>query len=265
MSTGQADEPKASGVLLEAIRAETAKIRVEIPGRIIEYTHDEQRAKVQPVIQSRYRDGDDVEPYMPEPIENCPVQFPQGKDGETSITWPLDPGDWVTLEFCSRSLDEWLTSGGTNVEPADTRRHDISDVIVDPSGPRPFSDTLPDKAIDTAALVFRSVKKIVADADGDIELDTPNRILEKAAEIHLGSENPGDWLALASLVKQELKDLKNAIDNFVSTYNGHQHQQVMPMIPTSPGPTPGTASSSGHSASKPQAVDDVKSSKVKSE
>ncbi|MFB6373823.1 MAG: Gp138 family membrane-puncturing spike protein [Bradymonadaceae bacterium] len=267
MSSERSDDPDWSDVIDDAVKAGTAQVRTQIPGRVLAYDNSEQRARVQPVIRSSRKDPDSGErtTYLPKPISNCPVKYPHGKDGDISITWPLQKGDKVTLLFCSRSIDEWLSGGGTDVEPSDTRRHDLSDVLVDPTGPRPFNDTLDTKAVDEAALVFRSLEKILMRADQNIEMDTAQKIIEKASEIHLGSQNPGDWVALASLVKQELEDLKSTIDNFVSTYNSHQHTQPQPMMPGAAAPTPGTANSTGYGASKHGTVDDVKSSKVKSE
>ena len=78
-------------------------------------------------------------------MPNCPVLFPQG--GGYSITFPLESGDPVKLSVAARSLDEWLTDGGTDVEPADPRRFDLEDAIVEP-GIRSFAQALADDRLD---------------------------------------------------------------------------------------------------------------------
>lgn len=149
------------------------------------------------------------------------------------MTWPLQRGDWVTLEFASRSLDAWLSGGGDDVEPKDPRRHDLSDVMVDPTGPAPFSDALPVEAVDDTAPVVR----------GD--------------EVHLGKSEPSDWVALASLVFDEIKKVRDKLDTFISNYNVHTHTGV-----TTGG---GTSGSPSTPESSPSSVDEVKSDTVKSE
>lgn len=73
--------------------------------------------------------------------------------------------------------------------------------------------------------------------------------------------SPSDYMALASLVKQEISSLKDSVSSFVSTFNSHTHivnTQGPPLKHT------GTAQSPTSTATSPSAVKDVKSSFVKS-
>jgi hypothetical protein len=76
-------------------------------------------------------------------------------------------------------------------------------------------------------------------------------------------ENPSDWMALASLVKDELKALKETLDALVEAFNGHTHN-----VTTSGGPTSqaGTATSilPFSQAQKHRDIQNVKSAFVKS-
>ena len=83
-------------------------------------------AAVQPEFQIRLPNGEYVKlPQLPD----CPVIFPGG--GGWSITWDLVPGDHVALLVADRELGRWRTFG-TDVEPGDTRRHNLGDAIVMP-------------------------------------------------------------------------------------------------------------------------------------
>lgn len=221
--------------------AATSGTRTCLPGEVTEYEHSEQKASVQPAVDFQYIDPETEEIVFETPpvVPNCPVAFPSAAG--FSFTFPLSPGDPVVLVFSERSTDEWLSQGGTGHEPADSRRFDLSDAIVVPGG-RPFGDAVQEVA-DNAA------------------------VLASDKEIHFGKADPSDWIALASKVKDTVNALISDVKSFVSTYNSHQHQQVMPLIPASPGPTPGTASASGFKATKPSdtSESDYKSSKVKSE
>lgn len=218
-----------------------SSLRTCLPGEVTEYNHDEQKASVQPAVDFRYLDPETEEMVFETPpvVPNCPVAFPSAAG--FSFTFPLKPGDSVILVFSERSMDEWLSQGGTGHQPADSRRYDLSDAIVIPGG-RSFGDAVQEVAKNAA-------------------------VIEAADQIHLGKANPTDWLALTSKVKATINNLISEINSFVSTYNGHQHQQVMPLIPGPAGPTPGTAEGSGHKASKATSTtdSDYKSAKVKSE
>jgi hypothetical protein len=71
--------------------------------------------------------------------------------------------------------------------------------------------------------------------------------------------NPTDWMALASLVKAEIKAVRDTLDGLVTVFNAHTH-------PYLPGPGPATAPSltTLTPGSPPAAVNDVKSVFVKS-
>lgn len=231
--TNRQDNPDIPDVIGEVIRAETARIRTVIPGKVVAYDHAEQRADVRPKIRSSYRDPDtdERETYLPQIIRNCPVSFPQG--GGFSLTFPLAEGDPVELHFASRSLDEWLAGGGDDVTPEDVRRHDLTDAIVHP-GIRSFANALGSDRIDEGALVIFG------------------------HEIHLGSAGLGSskLVALASKVESELSSLRTQIQN-------HTHNVV---VNGSAAPTgSGDATLATTPAPTITPVGDVSADKVKAE
>jgi len=238
----KSDEPQLVDSLREALRAETAKIRTCIPGRVVSYDHSEQRADVRPVVRSARKDPDTDErvTYLPDVIPNCPVSFPQG--GGFSLTWPLQKGDRVELRFASRSLDEWLTGGGDDVEPKDPRRFDVTDAIVDP-GISSFAEALANDRLDDAAMVLFGEK------------------------IYLGDANPAQFVALAGKVEDEIQKIRDKLDALVSAYNGHTHTSTATFMPqsTNNGGQTVVTNQATNQATGPGTVGSVASDKVKAD
>ena len=183
-------------------------MHTQVPGRVLEYDHDTQKAKVQLIIEHAFDDDGEVGYYKPPPLVNVPVEF-------GILSWPLEEGQPGIVSFAERSIDEYEATGNANVKPRDLRRFDLSDATFRPRFLRGEADT----------------------ADGAAVLSFD--------EIHLGSSNPSDALALAALVKQELDKIWDAI-------NGHTHGGVE----TGVGSTLPAISGS---------ADDVNSEKIKAE
>lgn len=116
--------------LFEALERTMGRVQAELhvclPGRVERYDASQQRADVVPLLRDRYADGQVTEAQV---ISNVPVVFPRAGGGY--LTMPVQRGDGVMLHFADRSLDEWLSSGGT-VTPTDPRAHDLSDCIAVP-------------------------------------------------------------------------------------------------------------------------------------
>lgn len=88
----------------------------------------QQKINVRPLLNDLGEDGKIEKPPV---IENVFVQFPSGGGGV--LTFPIVKGDIVWLKFSSRSMDEWLNTGGTdNVTPLDKRVINYNDAVVDP-------------------------------------------------------------------------------------------------------------------------------------
>ncbi len=180
--------PAMADVLQEAIRAGLARVHTSMPGVIVEYDETAQRAAVQPVLRGRYRDAagivlDEKLPVIP----SVPVAWPAGNG--YSLTWPLVPGDFVTLVFAERSTDEWRATGEDDVTPADLRRFSLSDAVAYPGG-LPFSHPIPSTGYDSGSMVVQGT------------------------EIRLGSSTAVDFVALSSLVSAQLQALATAFNTW---------------------------------------------------
>ena len=87
--------------LLETMDGKIAGIHTAAPGKIINYSGG--LASVQPSIKYKVEDGRVLDAPV---IVNVPVYFPTG--GNSSITYPIKPGDDCCIVFAERSIDDWL-------------------------------------------------------------------------------------------------------------------------------------------------------------
>ena len=111
---------------------------VSMPGKVLSYDSSEQRATVQPIVRVGVVGEDDerTSEKLP-PIEGVPVIFPGA--GSIKIIWPINAGDIVNLVFSECSIDKWLNSGASDLDPDDDRRNDLSDAVAIP-GLLPFKN-----------------------------------------------------------------------------------------------------------------------------
>lgn len=186
--------PTLEEVIREAITNRLLDVHVALPGRINTYYLSEQAADVQPLLKRSFVtvDGDEIEESLPV-IPKVPVVFPRSND--FFITFPLKPGDLVTLVFIERSIDTWTAKEGEEVDPVDTRMHSLSDAVAYP-GLYPFS-----KAVKDA----HATNMVIGQDSG------PQIHIKPSDEIHLGSENAADFVALAAKIATELTKINTAI------------------------------------------------------
>lgn len=119
--------PDLITVINDAIRYQLGEVNTAIPARILKYDPTKQEAEVQPLIKKRYKNGNVVDRAV---ITGVPVVFPAAGGG--IISFPITVGDTVLLIFSQRSIDRWVRGNGGPIDPADNRKHDISDAIAIP-------------------------------------------------------------------------------------------------------------------------------------
>jgi hypothetical protein len=103
----------------------TGNLHTFLPGIIQSFDPLERTCSVQPSLKRLY--SGDEEPTNLPIQEDVPVQFP-GSNG-FYLEFRLSKGDEVACAISERSLEAWLELGGV-VDPADSRRFDLSDMIV---------------------------------------------------------------------------------------------------------------------------------------
>lgn len=134
MSEAQIEDPNPELVrlILDAIEDRLLDLHTGLPAKVLVFDPATNSVDVQPLLLRARRDEDGVLTTFPLPvISRVPIEYPCG--GGWSITWPLSVGDTVDLAFCERSLDRWKEAPpGDLVDPASTRKHDLSDAIAKP-------------------------------------------------------------------------------------------------------------------------------------
>lgn len=74
-----------------------------------------------------------TQPIQISKLTDVPIVFPAA--GGFIITFPIQVGDEVLLNFASRCIDSWWQNGGLANVPMEDRMHDLSDAFAIP-GPR---------------------------------------------------------------------------------------------------------------------------------
>ncbi len=101
-----------------------------LPGRVQSFDSTKQAADIEPLIHDTWEGEDGTNQTGPLPvIPSVPVCFPGS--GGWRVTFPVSKGDTGLLIFCARSIDRWLSEGGS-VDPQDDRTHDLSDAVFIP-------------------------------------------------------------------------------------------------------------------------------------
>lgn len=101
-----------------------------LPGRVQSFDATKQSADIEPLVHDTWEGEDGSSQTGPLPvIPSVPVSFPGS--GGWRVTFPVAKGDTGLLIFCSRSIDRWLSEGGS-VDPRDERTHDLSDAVFVP-------------------------------------------------------------------------------------------------------------------------------------
>lgn len=137
--------PSLSKTILDAIEGRLLGLHTMLPGKVVKVDVAKGKCDVQPLIMRLRADGTSV----PLPIiANCPIGFYRA--GTAAVYLPLAVGHNVEIRFCERSLDTWLTKGGT-VDPEDARKHNLSDAVVYPGL---YDFTQPPADADPADLVI---------------------------------------------------------------------------------------------------------------
>lgn len=139
-------------------------VHTQMPGQVVSYDYKSQKADIQPLIKKRYSDGT-VESF---PIlTNVPIILNRTKN--SGITFPINKGDGVLIEFTERSLENWYLSG-QEVEPGDPRKFDLSDSVAIVGLFSFKDDNLASNNEDLE--IHHGGQKITITSDGDIKIGT---------------------------------------------------------------------------------------------
>lgn len=102
-----------------------------LPGRIETFDSTKNKASIQLLLlEPRTKENGDVVKEPIAIINEVPVVTIADHYG-IRMELALQPGDYVTVFFSSRSVDRWLQQGGM-IDPDDERDHDLNDAIAMP-------------------------------------------------------------------------------------------------------------------------------------
>jgi hypothetical protein len=126
-----------SAAIKQWVADHTRDMRVMLPARVLTYYPATQSADVQPVLLTTILGQP---PALLPPVRGVPVIFQ--RTAKTYFVLPLAAGDMVTLFFSDSSLDIFLTGASAqNVDPLDTRAHNLTDAVAYP-GLYPFGEAI---------------------------------------------------------------------------------------------------------------------------
>lgn len=134
-----------------------------LPAEIVEYEFKTRKAKVKPLLNVKYNDGEVVE--MPI-IHNVPVLQPSS--GGASVIFPVKIGDKVLLVFSQRSLEEFLKDG-KQATPDDPRQFDLTDAVAH-IGMKPFSEQVPSNSPDDFVMDYDG-STLTLHPEGIVDID----------------------------------------------------------------------------------------------
>lgn len=218
----ESETPNLDQVITDAIDAALVDVHTHLPAKIVSVKGN-QKVNVQILLKTRLKNGQVVDRPV---IQDVQVWMPGGAD--YWIKLPIKVGDLGELHFSERSLDKIKVSGGS-VDPADPRKHNLSDAVFYPGG-RPFNAQLPGGATDL--IIHYKEAEIGIKADGSVST--------KSDKINLGDYSLTKHAAIAEAVVARLEALEDGVTqlrtDLVATnaaLDAHGHPSNVP--PVAPG------------------------------
>lgn len=171
--------PDLAELLRAAIDYKLVDVHTSLPGRIEKFDKATQTADVQPLIKRRFANPDGTEVLETLPvIPRVPVAFPRA--GKFFITWPLKAGDLVELVFSEASRDNFKGGDGSEADPDDFRRFDLSDAVAHPCG-YPESKPINDFDAENIAIGFDGGKIVLHMRETEAEITTDGKASKSVA------------------------------------------------------------------------------------
>ena len=148
-------------------------VHTVVPGKIVYFDPDKCEAEVELLAHFRKPDGS----FLKFPnIHEVPVMFPQAAGQTVTITWLIQPGDYVSVYFMEQPLDTWRTGA----EPTTDLRFDLSNAFCVPgffAKPNP----LVKRAYDNQSIIIQRKNSFVELFDRKIGVKTDGDIIVEAA------------------------------------------------------------------------------------
>lgn len=155
-------------VLSDLVTASLLETRTAIPGRVKAVRkQDPCRVDIEVGVKQRYRNSDTLAAPI---IVDVPVIWPTAAGGTAGIRLPIATGDTGLLIVSDRAIERWRKGTGGQVDPADSRTHNIADAVFVP-GLTTDSGALSIGYSGTNLQAHNGSMKIVLHPSGQIEIE----------------------------------------------------------------------------------------------
>lgn len=138
-----------------------------LPAEIVEYFPETQSATVRLLVDPLMSDGVSLTSPI---LYNIPIVFPSAGGG--LLSFPVQVGDTVKLEFSMRNIESWLEGDGSSVVAPTRRTHDMNDAIATVGLYTKTSHLNPNP--EDVELKFKG-NTILLRQNGDVEIETASK------------------------------------------------------------------------------------------
>lgn len=192
--------PSMARVIRRAIDQALKQMHVGLPAKVVSFDAQRRTCVVQPLLRRVViEDGAEREESYPQ-IPGIPVWYPGGSGYH--LRWPLRKDDVVWLSFADRAIETWKAADeGKEVDPAESRMHDLKDCIA-------FAVMRPPSSLHP---VIVDDSMVLGNEDGSTEIVLgPAGITIKADTIKIG-DNATEAMVLGTTLLQKLTLLESAL------------------------------------------------------
>ncbi len=201
MNNGKNQSPSFPETIRNAIDSRLVDVHTMLPGKVKAYYPSKGTVDVTLTVKQPRRQPDGTTKAVELPtLFNVPLAFP--RCALAWDTWPVAEDDAVLVHFAERELGDWVQGQyGQVIDPGEGPMHSLNGPVAYLGGHPATHPITPTPSI-------------------------RNRVLHAENELHLGGQDPSDFVALASLVLDELQKIKTKFDS-------HTHLVVVGSTPFS--------------------------------
>ncbi len=178
-------------------------VRTAMPCKVDAYYPATQTVDVKPMVKDSTPKSDGTVAHESIPtIPNIPLAH--SRMGNWFLAAPIAPGDFVYVVFSERNLATWRANGFESDEK-DPRRHLLDGAVAFPVNVYPSAQPL--TTVSATNMVLGK--------------DAGTQIHIKEGQVALGTENPAEFVALATKTLTELTSIQTQVNVLIATLNAN--------------------------------------------